>query len=98
MTTELAVPNPRGSFNLNRFIQGQEEVYDRALAELLRGRKRTHWMWYIFPQIDGLGRSQMARQYAIKNRDEAGAYPVTKLATDSFENGRSTLILDHVMR
>jgi uncharacterized protein (DUF1810 family) len=61
-------------FDLNRFLSAQEGVYDRVLAELRAGRKRTHWMWYIFPQIDGLGRSPTARQYAIKSLEEARRY------------------------
>ena len=61
-------------FDLNRFVQAQEEIYPRALAEIRRGRKRSHWMWFIFPQIDGLGSSSTARFYAIKSKDEAKAY------------------------
>jgi uncharacterized protein (DUF1810 family) len=61
-------------FELNRFVQAQEEVYPRALAEIRRGRKRSHWMWFIFPQIDGLGYSSTARFYAIKSKGEAKAY------------------------
>jgi uncharacterized protein (DUF1810 family) len=61
-------------FDLNRFVQAQEEVYPRALAEIKRGRKRSHWMWFIFPQIDGLGYSSTAKFYAIKSQDEAKAY------------------------
>src|SRR4028118_798453 len=61
-------------FDLTRFIKAQEKVYSRVLFELRKGRKRTHWMWFIFPQIDGLGRSETARFYAIRSRDEAIAY------------------------
>ncbi len=61
-------------FGLNRFVQAQEEVYPRALAELKLGRKRSHWMWFVFPQIDGLGYSSTAKFYAIKSKDEAKAY------------------------
>jgi uncharacterized protein (DUF1810 family) len=60
--------------DLSRFVQAQEGDYERALAEITSGRKRSHWMWYIFPQLDGLGSSPTARQYAIKSRAEAGAY------------------------
>ena len=60
--------------DLNRFLLAQQDNYERALAEVKNGRKRTHWMWYIFPQIDGLGFSSMARRYGIKNADEARAY------------------------
>jgi uncharacterized protein (DUF1810 family) len=61
-------------FDLNRFVQAQEEIYPRALAEIRRGQKRSHWMWFIFPQIDGLGYSSTARFYAIKSKGEARAY------------------------
>ncbi len=61
-------------FDLQRFVQAQEEVYPRALAEITRGQKRSHWMWFIFPQIDGLGYSSAARFYAIKSEGEASAY------------------------
>lgn len=61
-------------FNLQRFITAQEEVYDQALEELKRGRKETHWIWFIFPQIEGLGRSEMAQRYSIKSRQEAEEY------------------------
>ncbi|HLH52425.1 MAG TPA: DUF1810 domain-containing protein [Verrucomicrobiae bacterium] len=68
------VTGPNDRFDLNRFIQAQEEVYPRALAELKLGRKRSHWMWFIFPQLDGLGHSSTARFYAIKSKAEAKAY------------------------
>jgi uncharacterized protein (DUF1810 family) len=61
-------------YNLNRFLQAQEGAYEQALAEIRGGRKRTHWMWFIFPQIDGLGHSPTAKHYAIKSIDEARAY------------------------
>ena len=60
--------------DLNRFVQAQQGDYAQALAEIQAGRKRSHWMWYVFPQIDGLGSSSMARHYAIKSADEARAY------------------------
>jgi len=60
--------------DLNRFTRAQEGIYDRALAELRSGKKRTHWMWFIFPQIDGLGHSPTAKTYAIKNLEEARRY------------------------
>lgn len=59
---------------LERFVAAQEEIYPRALAEIKRGAKRSHWMWFIFPQFAGLGRSAMAQRYAIKSADEAHAY------------------------
>ncbi|SDE42062.1 Uncharacterized protein, DUF1810 family [Massilia sp. PDC64] len=61
-------------FNLERFVEAQNGVYDTALAELRAGHKRTHWMWFIFPQIEGLGHSAMAQRYAIRSADEAAAY------------------------
>ena len=65
---------PQDPFDLNRFVQAQEDVYPRALSEIKRGRKTSHWMWFIFPQIDGLGYSSTARFYAIKSREEARAF------------------------
>ena len=61
-------------FNLDRFVRAQADIYDRALGELRRGKKQSHWMWFIFPQMDGLGSSAMTREYAIKSMDEARAY------------------------
>ncbi len=61
-------------FDLARFTTAQEPVYDRVLAELKGGRKRTHWMWFVFPQIDGLGQSATSKRYAVKGRAEARAY------------------------
>ena len=60
--------------DLDRFGQAQEADYDRALSEIKSGRKRSHWMWYIFPQFDGLGFSSTARRYSIKSLAEAKAY------------------------
>jgi len=62
------------SFDLDRFVAAQAETYATALAEVRRGAKRSHWMWFIFPQIAGLGSSAMARHYAIESLDEARAY------------------------
>jgi uncharacterized protein (DUF1810 family) len=61
-------------FDLNRFVEAQSDVFERALTELKRGEKRSHWMWFIFPQIDGLGYSSTAKFYAIKSKDETKAY------------------------
>ena len=60
--------------NLQRFIDAQRGDYDIALAEIKNGKKRSHWMWYIFPQIQGLGFSETSKYYAIQNKDEAIAY------------------------
>jgi uncharacterized protein (DUF1810 family) len=62
------------AYDLNRFVAAQERVYDDVRDELRRGRKSSHWMWFIFPQIAGLGRSEMSRQFAIASLDEARAY------------------------
>ena len=61
-------------FDLARFTNAQEPDYDRALSELRAGAKTTHWMWYVFPQFAGLGRSPLSRRYAIGSRAEAEAY------------------------
>ena len=61
-------------FDLARFIDAQEPVYGQVCAELRAGRKRSHWMWFIFPQIAGLGRSETAQYFAIESLDEAKAY------------------------
>ena len=66
--------DPDDPYDLNRFLSAQEGAYARALAELKGGQKRTHWMWYIFPQIDGLGYSPTAKFYAIKSIEEARQY------------------------
>jgi uncharacterized protein (DUF1810 family) len=60
--------------SLERFVEAQEGIYARALAELRAGKKRSHWMWFIFPQIAGLGHSAMAQMYALASLDEAKAY------------------------
>jgi uncharacterized protein (DUF1810 family) len=64
----------RDPFDLERFVQAQEPTYETALAEIRRGRKRSHWMWYVFPQIAGLGHSEMSQRYAISGAAEARAY------------------------
>ena len=61
-------------FDLDRFVRAQQGVYDLALDELRRGRKSSHWMWFVFPQLAGLGRSATAVRYAITGVDEARAY------------------------
>ena len=62
------------SYDLNRFVEAQRDEYDQALSEIRSGRKRTHWMWYVFPQVDGLADSATSRHFAIKSLDEARAY------------------------
>ena len=66
--------SPPASFELSRFVQAQDGCYDQALAELRSGRKRSHWIWYILPQLRELGRSAIAREYGIQGLDEAVAY------------------------
>lgn len=61
-------------YDLQRFLDAQQPVYEQVGAELRAGRKRSHWMWFIFPQLAGLGHSEMARRYAIASLDEARAY------------------------
>ena len=60
--------------DLRRFVDAQEDVYDAAVRELRAGRKTSHWMWFVFPQIAGLGRSPTAQKYAIRSLAEAEAY------------------------
>ncbi len=67
---------PADPFDLERFVQAQDlgATYEHAIAELHRGRKTSHWMWFVFPQLAGLGSSPMAQRYAISDLDEASAY------------------------
>lgn len=62
------------AYDLERFVEAQDGVYEYALDELRRGRKTRHWMWYVFPQVAGLGHSAMSQRYAIGSIDEARAY------------------------
>jgi len=66
--------NVPDQFELSRFVEAQSSTYPSALAELRAGQKRTHWMWFIFPQVTGLGSSPMAKRYAIRSRAEAETY------------------------
>ena len=74
MTNSTASQRSDDPYNLNRFVHAQADAYEDALAELQRGKKRTHWMWYIFPQLDGLAFSSTSQRYAIKSVAEAQAY------------------------
>jgi uncharacterized protein (DUF1810 family) len=88
----MNAPDP---FDLDRFVQAQARTYDQALAEIRGGRKRSHWMWFIFPQYDGLGSSPTSRHYAIKSLAEAEAYlahPV--LGPRLLESARAALAID----
>jgi len=60
--------------DLQRFVDAQAPVFEQVRSELREGRKRSHWMWFVFPQIAGLGRSELARRFAISSREEAEAY------------------------
>lgn len=72
---ETREPEPQDDpFDLRRFVEAQERIYDQALTELRRGHKRSHWMWFIFPQIHGLGRSHTAQRFAIRSMEEARQY------------------------
>jgi uncharacterized protein (DUF1810 family) len=64
----------QNNYDINRFVIKQQEMYEIAYEELKKGKKRSHWMWFIFPQIDGLGSSPISKYYAIKNRDEVIEY------------------------
>jgi uncharacterized protein (DUF1810 family) len=61
-------------YDLDRFVRAQASHYDRVLSELRSGRKQSHWMWFVFPQLEGLGSSSTSRQFAIRGLDEARAY------------------------
>jgi uncharacterized protein (DUF1810 family) len=67
-------PRPADRLRLARFVAAQSGVFDLALGELRAGAKRTHWMWYVLPQLRGLGHSMMADRYGIEDLDEARAY------------------------
>jgi len=81
---------------INRFVKPQEETFDTALAEIKQGRKRTHWMWYIFPQIKGLGFSEISQYYGISGVKEARVYlkhPV--LAKNLLEISKAAADIEH---
>jgi uncharacterized protein (DUF1810 family) len=77
--------------NLDRFVEAQAGSYDTALQEIRSGAKRSHWMWYVFPQIAGLGRSAMARRYAISDLAEAEAYLAHPVLGDRLREITQTL-------
>lgn len=66
--------NSSDSYNLERFLEAQDPIINQVKRELRSGQKQAHWMWFVFPQVAGLGSSQAAQQYAIASRDEAKAY------------------------
>lgn len=67
-------PDPADPFELQRFVHAQRDTHESALAELRGGRKHGHWMWFVFPQVIGLGHSTIGQRYAIRSREEAAAY------------------------
>lgn len=71
---KIEEPSPLDPFRLQRFHLAQEPVYGHVIAELRDGRKETHWIWFVFPQLAGLGHSEMARTYGILSVEEASAY------------------------
>jgi uncharacterized protein (DUF1810 family) len=79
--------------NLSRFVEAQEGTYATALAELRRGRKRSHWMWFVFPQFEGLGSSEMSRRYAIRSLEEASAYLAHPVLGPRIEECAAALLL-----
>lgn len=74
MTAEVRGMADNDSYDLKRFVDAQESSYESALEELRRGHKQTHWMWFIFPQLRGLGRSSTAQYYGVSSLNEARAY------------------------
>jgi uncharacterized protein (DUF1810 family) len=70
----VVTENPGDPHDLQRFVDAQNPVYDSVIGELRAGRKRSHWIWFIFPQLKGLGRSPTAQHYGIASREEAVAY------------------------
>ena len=74
MTDKPGPGDENDPYDLARFVLAQAEDYEMALGEISAGRKRAHWMWYIFPQFDGLGASAMSERYAIRSAGEARAY------------------------
>lgn len=80
-------------FNLLRFVDAQQPIFDRVLEELRAGRKTSHWMWFIFPQLSGLGRSETADRYAISGAEEASAYLQHDVLGPRLEECVSALLL-----
>lgn len=78
----MLITDPNDPFTLSRFVQAQARDYAIALQELRNGRKRSHWMWYIFPQFKGLGHSSASMRFAIRSLDEAKAYLAHPLLGD----------------
>lgn len=88
-------------YNLKRFVAAQDSVFDTVLAELKEGQKRSHWMWFVFPQLRGLGHSPTAQFYGIASIEEARAYlqddvlgPRLTLCTQTVLDGQAQLLID----
>ena len=79
-------------YDLQRFLDAQAPIYDQALAEIRAGRKTSHWMWFIFPQLEGLGRSETAQRYAISGAAEAKAYLAHPILGERLHDCAETLI------
>jgi len=82
-------------FQLKRFVDAQELVFNTALAELRAGRKQTHWIWFIFPQLRALGRSATAEFYSITSLDEARAYLRHPLLADRLARATDAVLIHH---
>jgi uncharacterized protein (DUF1810 family) len=78
--------------NLKRFLEAQEGTFAVALQELINGKKQSHWMWYIFPQVEGLGHSSIAQRYAIQSKEEAEAYLKHKVLGDRLHQCTAALL------
>ena len=87
--------SPSDPFNLARFLEAQADAYGEALGELRRGRKRGHWMWFVFPQLAGLGQSWSAAFYGISGREEASAYLAHPVLGKRLQDGCTTLLTLH---
>ena len=74
MTEAAGSAGDKDPFELSRFVKAQDRIYERVLRELKSGRKSTHWMWFVFPQIEGLGYSSTTQYYSIKSKEEARRY------------------------
>jgi uncharacterized protein (DUF1810 family) len=95
MKVESPMPSPVDRYNLERFVAAQAPVFTKVLSELKAGVKTGHWMWFIFPQIMGLGRSSVSIEYAISGREEAQAYlEHTILGPRLKESTRLVLLVD----
>lgn len=92
MTANPDDPAAGDAFTLSRFVDAQRATYPEALAELRAGHKRTHWMWFVFPQLAGLGSSPTARHYGIRSLAEAQAYLAHPLLGERLRECAQTLL------